>query len=286
MSAGPYAALSPRIEERGPWPFVTLRRYEHEGRRVEWRAREHRKGLVRAARAVEHLPVPFWQSAAYNRATGAIFAVGAFFFMLGSVFTLAQPYVAGLTTEAINVTFFVGSVPFTVAAYLQHFQSANAGPFTAPGSAHERGPIALIGWRPDSAGWISTLAQFVGTVAFNFNTFDAIDGPTSWTMQDLVVWLPDLVGSILFLVSGYLAYIETGHAYLSFEPRQLAWWIVAVNLVGCIAFMVAAILAFVPRSPLPEWMTVFGIAQLWFGALCFFVGAILLMRESRLAATH
>lgn len=286
MSVCPHPAATPRMNSKGPWPFVTLRRYDHEGRRVVWRARQHRKGLERALRALEHHPVPFWQTAAYNWVTGALFAVGALLFMAGSTMTLVQPDVVGLSDWTIAVTFFAGSIPFTAAGYLQHFQSANAGPFRMASAHVEPRGIAWIGWQPESPGWISTLSQFVGTVAFNFNTFDAINGPGGWYMQDLVIWLPGLIGSILFLVSGYLAYIETGHAYVSFEPKELAWWIVAVNLLGCIAFMTAGILAYVPRTPEPGWIATVGVVHLWVGAFCFFVGALLLMRESRLAAKH
>ncbi|GAB5373690.1 MAG: hypothetical protein AcusKO_01520 [Acuticoccus sp.] len=230
--------------------------------------------------------MPFWHTAAYNWVTGALFAVGALLFMLGATFVLGEPYFAVPSGWTISITFFAGSIPFTMAGYLQHFQAANAGPFRMAGETVSRRRIALIGWQPDSPGWISTFTQFVGTLAFNVNTFNAINGPSGWLLQDLAIWLPGLVGSILFLVSGYLAYIETGHAHASFAPRELAWWIVAINLLGCIAFMVSGILAYVPRTPWPDWVATLGTANLWFGALCFFVGAVLLMRESRLAGAR
>ena len=35
----------------------------------------------------------------------------------------------------------------------------------------------------------------------------------TWFEQELVVWAPNIVGSTLFLASGYLAFVETCHGY-------------------------------------------------------------------------
>ncbi|MEW5425250.1 hypothetical protein [Amorphus sp. 3PC139-8] len=272
--------------DSGPWPFVTLRHFRRHGRRYVWRARQHRKGLEHEARGLDPARAPVWQTQTYNWITGGVFAVGAFLFMAGCALTLMQELTGSPQSVLINIVFFCGSIPFTTAGYLQHFQAANAEPFTpgAPADGASKRRIFLIGWQPKSPGWLSTITQFFGTVAFNFNTFDAIHTPSGWVMQDLVIWVPGMIGSVLFLVSGYLAYIEAGHAYLSWRPKELAWWIVFINLVGCIAFMTASILAYTPAGPEPGWIPAVSNGHLWFGALCFFVGALLLMRESRLAA--
>lgn len=268
----------------GPWPFITFRSYVFAGRHIIWRARQHRKGLERAARALETAPVPFWQTQGYNWYTGGFFAVGSLLFMLGSVLSLV-PASANVPDTLINIVFFMGSIPFTVAGYLQHFQAANATTFSVdPASTSTPRPIALIGWHPHSPGWLSTFTQFLGTVAFNFNTFDAMRAGSVWYVQDLAVWLPDMVGSMLFLVSGYLAFIEASRGYWSWRPRQLDWQIVFVNLLGCIAFMIAAVLAYVPRGPQTWWIADVSTVNLLLGALGFFIGAALMMRESASAA--
>ncbi|MCS0504609.1 hypothetical protein [Ancylobacter mangrovi] len=268
----------------GAWPFVTLRRYHLPGRRVVWRDRQHRKGLAREARALEALPVAFWQTQIYNFYVGLIFAVGSFLFMLGSALSLI-PGNAGVPLHIVNAIFFAGSVPFTTAAYMQHLQAANASAFAPDPAAHlPRERPSLIGWHPRSPGWLSTFTQFIGTLAFNVNTYDGLHAPARWYMQDLALWLPDMVGSVLFLVSAYLAFIETSHGYWSWKPRELAWQIVFVNLAGCVAFMVAAVFAYVPRGAEPAWIGAASNANLFAGALCFFIGAALSMRESRLAA--
>lgn len=271
------------IAIEGPGPFATRLSFTRAGRRIVWLARQHRKGLDLRRRALDPAGRPFWQSAAYNWSVGALFAVGSFLFMLGSVLSLVPASAWSWPAMWTDIVFFAGSIPFTVAGYLQHFQAANASAFSVdpPGETRR---IALIGWHPTSAGWLSTFTQFLGTVAFNVNTFDAIIAPPSWIAQNLLIWTPDMIGSGLFLVSGYLAFIETSHRYWSWQPGDLAWQIVFVNLLGCIAFMVAAILAYVPVGPEPSWIPAASNIHLLLGALGFFVGALLTMRESRSAS--
>ena len=66
---------------------------------------------------------------------------------------------------------------------------------------------------------------------------------------DRLVWKPDALGSVCFLVSGYLAYAEVcGHPFWT-RNRTLEWKIAAVNLVGCIAFGISAVASFWVPTP-------------------------------------
>lgn len=204
-----------RIE--GPRPFVTLRRYTHRGRPMLWRARQNRKGLLPAERGHDKTAPAIWRAQGYNWLTGMLFALGSVLFMLGATLSMLPPHWAlAPSTLAINIIFFLGSIPFTTAGYMQQFQAANAPEFSVdPTDAAGPRRISLIGWLPSSPGWLSTFTQFVGTVAFNFNTFDALHPAPGWETQDLTIWVPGMIGSVLFLMSGYLAYIEAGHGYWS-----------------------------------------------------------------------
>ncbi|WP_116131004.1 hypothetical protein [Tropicimonas sp. IMCC34043] len=276
----------PEMLIEGPWPFVTRRSYVHRGRPLLWRARQSRKGLLPAERGHDAVAPAFWQARGYNWLTGLLFAIGSMLFMLGATVSVLPPHWAMTpSTFAINAIFFLGSLPFTTAGYMQHFQAANAPEFTVdPKDATRPGRVSFIGWHPKSPGWLSTFTQFVGTVAFNFNTFDALHPARGWEMQDLTIWVPGMIGSVLFLVSGYLAYIEAGHGYWSWKPRELDWWIVFINFLGCIFFLGGGILAYVPEGPEPGWMPYGANAGLWLGALGFLTGALLLMRESAQSA--
>lgn len=273
-----------RIEVAGAWPFITFRSYHLGDRPIVWRARHHRKGLWRADRAQEAGAVPVWQTRAYNWWNALAFAVGSCLFILGSVLALI-PAGAAPPAALVNGVFFAGSIPFTIGGFMQNFQAANAAEFTPdPADASARRRVALIGWQPKNLGWLSTITQFIGTLQFNFNTFDPLVVSSGWVAQDLFVWTPGMVGSVLFLVSGYLAFIEAGHGYWSFRPKDLDWQIVSVNLLGCIFFMTASTLAWVPAGPEPGWIMDVSNIHLLLGGVGFLVGALLTMRESAAAA--
>jgi hypothetical protein len=275
------------VDERGPWPFITWRVHRGVDGAVKiWSSRHHRKGLAlpEAARAVataEILLRCLWMPWKLNWWIGIIFAIGSVLFALASVLSLVPEMAANwsISSSAINAIFFAGSVPFTTAAYLQLFQAANAGEFPASRSKEEH-RLKLAGWQPHEIGWLSCALQFVGTILFNFNTFDAMIPSLNWFQQDLVIWLPNIVGSILFLASGHLAFIETCHSHWAWKPKSISWWVVFVNLLGCVGFMISAVFAiFLPGPPHAKAVTI-SILFTLLGAIGFLVGSLLMLPEA------
>lgn len=266
------------MDARGPWPFITMRCVLRDGREVVLRARQHRKGLLRHA---GRDGIPFWHRPAYNFWNGLFFAVGSLHFIFASLLSITP---GPFTARELALVFFAGSIFFTIAGFMQNLQAANAGQMGGKLPDMSVRP-RLIGWKPSDIGWLSAITQFVGTVMFNFNTLDAIDPPSQWYLADLTIWLPGLIGSVLFLISGYLAFMETSHGYWSWKPADLDWQIVISNLLGCILFMGAGIFAYVPRGPEPSWIAFSANLLLCLGASGFLLGALLMMKESRQTGT-
>lgn len=275
------------VKSEGPPPFITHRLFRHaDGSIREWLSRKHRKNLIAReiglAEAVGKLLIRcLWMPRELNWWIGSVFALGASLFAIASIFSLAPDLAASLslTGSQVNAIYFAGSIPFTTAAYLQLFQAANSG--ALPDEDPEQlGRLKIFGWKPASVGWLSCALQFAGTILFNFNTFDAMLPSLSWFQIDLLVWIPNFLGSILFLASGYLAFIETGHRYWAWRPGNLSWWIVLINLLGCIGFMISAVLALtLPHSTAP-WRETLSVAFTLQGAICFFLGAVLMFPET------
>ena len=104
--------------------------------------------------------------------------------------------------------------------------------------------------------------------------------------QELAVWAPDFVGSILFLASGYLAFGETCHTYWAWKPRSLSWWITFTNLLGCVAFMMSAFFAFVPKEAFHFNAALISVLFTLLGAVGFLAGSLLMLPEASDAASH
>lgn len=252
--------------------------------------RHHRKGLLTTELAQVELSTAglwrslrrgVWQPGELNWWIGTVFALGASLFLLGSVLCL-QPALAAawsLDSLAINTVFFVGSIPFTIAAYLQLYQAANAP--ALPGEPQQAGRKRVwFGWRMNSIGWLSAALQFIGTVLFNINTYDAMQPDLDWLQQDMDIWVPNMAGSALFLASGYLAIAECCHGRSIWQPRSLSWWITVINFLGCVAFMVSGVLGYVPASGAETAIVDASIAFTGVGAACFLLGALLLLPEA------
>lgn len=212
---------------------------------------------------------------------GIVFALGALLFMAGSVLSLAPVVVQefSLTANTVNAIFFAGSIPFTTAAYLQLFQAANAREFMPLGASAPRRTV-LFGWHPHKIGWLSCALQLLGTLLFNVNTLDAMIPGLNWLQQDLEIWVPNFAGSVLFLASGYLAFAETCHAHFAWKPASISWWVTFANLLGCVAFMISAVFAFVPPEPFGFDALTISVIFTLVGALGFLIGALLMLPET------
>lgn len=123
---------------------------------------------------------------------------------------------------------------------------------------------------------LSAAVLFAGTLVFGVNLVDSFIRELSPAAEDRLVWSPDMIGCALFLVSGHLAMAGiAGGFWRVWRRRDLGWWIIAVNQLGSVLFMVSAVAAFVRPSSGDALST--GIAN-WgtlTGALCFALAGLM-----------
>jgi hypothetical protein len=95
-----------------------------------------------------------------------------------------------------------------------------------------------------------------------------------------LVWAPDATGSLAFLISGALGIIAVTAGAGVWLPKSRDWQAQWVNMIGCVAFGVSAIGAFVAMSGTTADE---GLANLgtFVGALCFLAAALLVLPRSR-----
>ena len=141
-------------------------------------------------------------------------------FMIGSAcFAVASlPAASGVSETAVGITYFVGSIFFTTAASEQLR--------VARGHGTEVWAATRSSGR---APWPSTSAPS-----------SRCPSGSRPTTRNLLVWSPDLVGSLCFLVSSVLA-----AEVAVWGPLVPARRSATLNLVGSIAFGVSAVAAYV-----------------------------------------
>ncbi|MEU0898260.1 hypothetical protein [Streptomyces massasporeus] len=200
---------------------------------------------------------------------GALFAVGAGIAQFGS----------GDATTCASV-YFAGGLFFNTGGYVSLLQVVNA-PRHVPGG---EGRLVTHDWRwwsyePARVDWLSAFVLFAGTLVFAVDLLDSFLQGLSVQRINRLIWAPDVIGCLLFLVSGHLAFVEICHGRLCVRRRSLGWWIVAVNQIGSVLFMLSALAAFTRPSTgsqvnadIANWTTLLG-------ASCFSLGGLLQLYE-------
>lgn len=263
-----------RRERAGLGPFVTREVFVRaDGTRVIWESRRHRKHpQVGPETPAGSEGSTWWAPRAIPWWIGVLFAVGSSCFAIGAF----PPYANAVGTNADNVTYFVGSIFFTTAAFLQYFETA-----TTPkllGGPHRRRLRQLFEVQHHRIDWWASLVQFAGTLWFNRTTLSALVVGLGASSSGHPIWRPDAFGSICFLVSSWLAWAEECHGAFAWRPRDLSWWITFLNLVGSIAFGVSAVASYVKPNGQLVSLALTNLGT-FIGALCFLAGGLLLLPE-------
>ena len=209
------------------------------------------------------------------------FIIGSALFTLGAALALYPSFLTPWWHLPLvnNLVYVLGSVFFTIGGYLQWLQSVNANldqVLDSSGSGSVR--WRWFGFHPRNLGYLASLVQLVGTILFNFDTSDALFHSLSSTEENLVIWSPDLAGSICFLLSSGLIYMEATHRIGYFKFTDLTLWIAMVNLMGSILFQISACADyFLSNGTL--WWTYGCNGGTFLGGVCFLIASYLLIPE-------
>ncbi|WP_219670130.1 hypothetical protein, partial [Streptomyces bambusae] len=201
---------------------------------------------------------------------GALFAAGAAVAQFGS----------GDATTCASI-YFAGGLFFNTGGFVSLLQVVNS-PRHVPGG---EGRLVTPGWRwwsyePDRVDWLSAFVLFVGTLVFAVDLLDSFLQGLTVQQINRLIWAPDVIGCALFLISGHLGFVEICHRpWPCLRCRSLGWWIVAVNQLGSVLFMVSALAAF--TRPATGMLISTDVAN-WgtlLGAACFSLGGLLQLYE-------
>jgi hypothetical protein len=205
--------------------------------------------------------VPVVPAMSRERWMALCFASGSTCFLIGPF-----PGYAGLVGDrADSVTFFLGSILFTAGGALQTYLAFPQRHLPGAGRA----------------GWWAAIIQSAGTLFFNATTYRALSTALSSSEYNKLVWRPDALGSICFLVSGAIAYRASARRGWRPERGGRGWWEPSINLLGCIFFGISAIAGYVVPA---SGSTIDLAAANWntsLGAACFLACALATLLTGR-----
>jgi hypothetical protein len=227
-------------------------------------SRRHRKHQAPATGST------WWAPTARGWWIAVLFAIGSLLFALGSI----PGYADAVGDRGDTVTYFVGSLFFTSASFLCYREVVDAS--SAEQNPHHR---RVCVWQPRRVDWWATAVQLVGTVYFNISTGLAMADDLSAQTAHQHVWRPDAIGSVCFLVASLLAWYEVCHGWLAWRPRVWSWWITLINLLGSVAFGISAVAGYINPVTGQVHNVDRADTQTLIGAVCFLVGAVLLLPE-------
>src|SRR5690242_13655169 len=253
--------------DRGLRAATVVGHRRQDGLIVRWESRHHRKHLRAAAAGGS----TWWAPRARGWWIAVLFAVGSVLFAVGSV----PGYVSAVGARWDSVTYFIGSLFFTSAAFLTYREAVDA----APGAQDDPGHRRFFVYQPRRIDWWATAVQLAGTLYFNVSTGVAMGANLSAQTAHQHVWRPDAVGSVCFLVASALAWYEVCHGWAAWRPRSLAWWITGVNLAGSVAFGFSAVASYVIPGTTELLSVPVTNLGTFVGAVCFLAGAVLLLFE-------
>jgi hypothetical protein len=197
-----------------------------------------------------------------------LFIAGSVLFGLG-----AFPfYSEAVGLRVCALTFFVGSLFFTGAAFLQYREAVD----TLPAGSRRH---TLAVWAPRNLGWLACVIQLAGTLWFNWSTANALRTNLDAAQADLRVWRPDAFGSIAFLVASGLALADASRRADPSRPKPRTWKIGVANMLGSVAFGVSAIASYVVPASGDVWNAELSNLGTLAGAVCFLIGAVLLLPQ-------
>ncbi|HYN34171.1 MAG TPA: hypothetical protein VES40_16225 [Ilumatobacteraceae bacterium] len=215
-----------------------------------------------------------WNPSDLQWRIAVLFMVGSFLFALGSF----PPYSQLMDARVVGITFVVGSIFFTTAGYSQLVQIVND-PLKGDGRR-----LRLWAWQPHKLLWWAALIQFIGTLFFNVNTIRALaDTLTTVEEANRLVWAPDFLGCIAFLVASHFFWLAVCHRLWRVISDDPDWWGSLLNYVGSIFFMLSALGSFTLDTGQELNITIVNLGT-FVGAVCFYVGAYLLLPPYGVAA--
>jgi hypothetical protein len=284
----------------GPKPFVTWRSYELPDRsEYLWESRHHRKGAgprtyadrvgLRVSSSGEQdlhrSPwLRFWAPHRLAWWISMVFVVGSVFFVLGAAASLvprAFPSESAMSTFAESC-YFLGATLYTVSIYAQLLETINADKSIAPDRSTRK--PKQFRWFAFEITHLEFLVPFVlllGSLVFNYETVFALGSSIGW-LPKLGLWVSSMLGSLLFLASGVLQFVEAGHGYAKFDPSNVSCWIALLFVLGSIGFVIGSLPGLDPPG-LPTNQTEPGALTVKIGFLIggigYLVGSYLMLPE-------
>lgn len=257
-----------RIRSIGIGPFITLEEYRSaDGSRVVWKSRYHRKHPP----GVQASGTTWWAPHSISWWIGVLIIVAALVFTAGTI----PSYVTLVGATMDSATFLAGCVIFTPAAVLMVLEVVATPTTLKGGNPHRKWRLFQL----SRIDWWASVTQLLGVLLFLRSMSDALLVNLTVAEAEKIVWRPDLIGSLCFLIATGLSWFEVCNGLAAWRPRDISWWICLLWLLGSVAFMFSAAGAYIVPSTGQLYSLELTDLGFMVGAILFGIGAVLMLPE-------
>ena len=146
-------------------------------------------------------------------------------------------------------------------------------------------PWRWWGWDFHNVGFTAAFLLGFGCVIFSIAVITAIPGVVDddqWQVQQALIWAPQTVGSVCFVLSGLLFTLEEQDVWYKPGLNRIGWYASFANLIGGIGFLISSIFGYLANWNgngevcCQHWGTAFNA---FYGNWSFMVGSLILLLE-------
>ncbi|WPT15234.1 hypothetical protein PSENEW3_00003175 [Picochlorum sp. SENEW3] len=169
--------------------------------------------------------------------------------------------------------------------YVPEEDGKNAADVTGPKSDHECRAWRWWGWDFHNVGFTAAFLLGFGCLIFSIAVFTAIPGVVAddqWQVQQALIWAPQTIGSVCFVLSGLLYTLEEQDVWYKPGFTRIGWYASFANLIGGIGFLMSSIFGYLANWKgngevcCQHWGTAFNA---FYGNWAFMVGSLILLLE-------
>ena len=132
-------------------------------------------------------------------------------------------------------------------------------------------------WAPRDVGWLACAVQFAGTLWFNWSTGNAVRLNLGAEVADQRVWRPDALGSVAFLVASGLAWMDAATPWPTGSRSRATGGSARPTCSARSPSASRRSPAYVVPATGDVWNAELSNLGTLVGAICFLIGAILLL---------
>jgi len=247
---------------------------------IVWSSRAHRKRKTKKKdfNLLKVQSISWW--------VAFTFLIGSLGWVSNGAFAFHEPFSTSKNTDAVKYSALVAGTFFLIGGWAMYLEAINtdhdmdfAQQIIRREELRLEGLVGESKWKwwgmktYKDIGFTASFMMFIGVSIYQIPVTLGVFLPDNVYLQDTLNWLPQTLGSILFVIASYLFMLEEQRGYFRPHFTSIGWNVGFFSLVGSIGFLLIAVAGFfVPYTSTDYEKYVVNLSTYW-SAIAFTVGS-------------